>query len=65
MNRKPGATTALLRRGRRPGVWGSPQWINSLGPRKRGPKQRFEPLAWSQQGMILRLPDYESGALTN
>gem|GEM_PF-4081566 len=22
-------------------------------------------IEWSQQGMILRLPDYESGALTN
>ncbi len=22
-------------------------------------------IGWSQQGMILRLPDYESGALTN
>ena len=45
------------------------EWIGGAGGSDKGDRKKAGAIAsaylWSQQGMILRLPDYESGALTN
>ena len=63
MRRHARPSTALLRRGHRPGVLGAEPLIvgSPLGPQIKPPRMRRLNL-WSQQGMILRPPDYESGA---
>ena len=48
----------------------APQWKKAMimacwATRKQPAIQAGCTCVWSQQGMILRLPDYESGALTN